>query len=378
LIPDARVFLSHSSRDKDFARHLAEDLKRHGATVWLDEAALEPGGRWKQQLKRAISDNDFVVVVLTPASVHSKWVKYEVDSALSQGAKEGRVKLIPLLFEDCDVPRELRNLQLVDFTKQDSYEHGLKRLVETFERSWTRPRHQRRPWTKKNLRLALRAGLLRDFNGQLVFGPRVAERSRTYGARWLRGRPIYTRDRVFNDWKEYAGLSLLHAVDQSAGLTDKEEVTAVHECHERLLDFYLDLATRVGVLNTSEGKLKLSDQMAAEMQEWIPRLNELGFIEDAAGDGRAAVTMLFVELIRERLIERIPEMSSFAEALGIVIHHSFGFWTGWSGRVSDETDERGARAGNRKVERKVQRARKKRQRDHVGGPILIGKPTSDV
>lgn len=328
MIPNARVFLSHSSQDKAFARRLSEDLKRHGATVWLDEAALQPAVRWKQQLDNAISDNDFVIVVLTPDSVDSKWVQYEINQALAHGEREGRSKLIPLLKKECDVPRALRHLHLVDFSVRGSYRRSLRRLIEIFERSWTHPRHQRRPWTKKNLRLALRAGILREFNGQLVFGARVAERLRTYGARWLRGRPIYFSDHVFNDWQEYSGISVLHSIDQNADLTEEEEISLAHESHQHLLDFLLDLGTGIGVLEDDLEVVKVSEEMGAEMHEWIPRLNELGFNEDTDGEIRAATTMLFVELIRERLIERIPEMTSFAEPLGIVIHDAFGFWSG--------------------------------------------------
>jgi hypothetical protein len=336
MIPNARVFLSHSSHDKAFARRLGEDLKRHGAKVWLDEAALEPGGRWRQQLDTAIADNDFIIAVLTPSSVDSEWVHYEIDQAMAQGEREGRIKLIPLLREHCNVPPELIQLQLINFVGPGSYRRGLHRLIETFERAWTHSRHQRRPWTKKNMRLALRTGVLREFNGQLVFGARVAERLRTYGAQWLRGRSIYFSDRVFADWKEYSGVSVLHAIDRSAGITEQQEVALAHESHQHLLDFLLDLGTGAGVLVDDPDVVKVSDEMADEMQQWIPRLDELGFAEDTGGELRAAATMLFVELIRERLIARIPEMASFAEPLGIVIHESFGFWTGWGERIDPE------------------------------------------
>ncbi len=338
MIPNVRVFLSHSSQDKSFARRLAGDLKRHGATAWLDEAALEPGGRWKPQLKKAISGHDFVVVVLTPASVDSTWVQFEIDEALAQGTQAGRVKLIPLLLKDCTVPPALREIQAVHFVKRGSYPRGLQRLVWTLERSWAHPRHQRRPWTKKNLKLALDVGVLRDFNGQLVFSAEVAERLRTYGARWLRGRPIYFSDEVFSDWKEYSGLAVLHAIEDGR-LTEEEEVSLAHEAHERLLDFLLDLGVATGVLEDDPDTVKLSEDMGEEMQQFIPRLGELGFHEDTGGELRAATTMLFVELIRNRLIERIPEMVSFAEPLGIVIHNAFGFWTGWNELTAQDYNE---------------------------------------
>lgn len=352
MIPNARVFLSHSSQDKAFTRRLSDDLKRNGARVWLDEAALEPGVQWKQQLDRAIVDNDFVIAVLTPVSIESTWVQYEIRRALAHGEREGRIKLIPLLLRRCNVPPELARLQLVDFSKRGSYARGLRRLIETFERSWTHSRHQRRPWTKKNERIALRTGILREFNGQLVFGARVAERLRTYGRRWLRGCPIYFSEHVFSDFKEYSGVAVLHAIDKSAGITDKEEIDLAYESHQHLVDFLLDLGAGTGVLEDDPKDVKVGAQISTEVQDWIPRLNELGFADDAGGDPRAAVTLLFIELIRERLIASIPEMASFAEPLGIVINSTFGFWTRWTADDdSDSHDERNDR------ERKVSRAR---------------------
>jgi hypothetical protein len=354
MIPFAKIFLSHSSKDKPFARRLAEDLKRYGATLWLDEEVLEPGGLWKRQLGKSLSDNDFVVVILSPASINSAWVQYEVDQALAQGKREGRIKLVPVLHKGCNIPRKLQQLQVVDFSEVGSYRRCLQRLIWTFERSWTHPRHQRRPWTKRCLRLALSAGVLREFNGQIVFGASVAERLRIYGARWLRGRPVYFSDHVFSGWEEYSGVSVLHAIDRSARLTVKEEVSLAHESHEHLLDFLLDLGAAAGVLEDSLEMVKLSEEMSAEMQKWLPRVNDLGFTEETGGELRAAVTLLFVELIRERLISRVPEMASFAEPLGIVIHDTFGFWTGWNSRAENnlrrakirvKPNKRGSRSG---------------------------------
>ena len=132
---------------------------------------------------------------------------------------------------------------------------------------------------------------------------------------------------------------MLHAIDRSAGLTEEEEVSLAHESHQHLLDFLLDLGTGAGVLEDNLEVVKVSEEMGAEMKEWIPRLNEFGFAEDTGGEPRAAVTMLFVDLIRERLISRIPEMASFAEPLGIVIHNTFGFWTGWEARPEPDSRE---------------------------------------
>ncbi len=55
----SKVFLSHSSVDKPFARKLAADLRANGHTVWIDEAEIIMRFfDWK--IREGIDDVDFV------------------------------------------------------------------------------------------------------------------------------------------------------------------------------------------------------------------------------------------------------------------------------------------------------------------------------
>jgi hypothetical protein len=110
-------------------------------------------------------------------------------------------------------------------------------------------------------------------------------------------------------------------------LTGDQEVEAATEAHEHFVDFLLDLATRGGIMDETGGVLSLNGELGEEMSGQIGRVVELGFAGEVE-DLRAAATLLFIELIRERLLDRIPSKASFAEALGTVIHNMLGFWTG--------------------------------------------------
>jgi predicted esterase len=59
------VFLSHSSRDKDLARRIAEDLKSHSIEVWFDEWEIRVGHSISQMIERGLEKADFVAVLLT-------------------------------------------------------------------------------------------------------------------------------------------------------------------------------------------------------------------------------------------------------------------------------------------------------------------------
>jgi Cdc6-like AAA superfamily ATPase len=73
-------FVSHSSRDKDTARKLREDLTKEGIATWLDDDIL-PGEEWDSAIKTAITQSLAVLYLVSPASHTSKMVAAELDVA---------------------------------------------------------------------------------------------------------------------------------------------------------------------------------------------------------------------------------------------------------------------------------------------------------
>jgi hypothetical protein len=125
----ASVFLSHTARDKPFARQLAHDLRSSGATVWLDEAELLLGDSLIEKIGSAISAVDYLAVILSPASVASAWVQKEVQLSMTQEVHGRRVKVLPLLYEKCDVPPFLQDKLYADLTEPRLYGVGLAMLL---------------------------------------------------------------------------------------------------------------------------------------------------------------------------------------------------------------------------------------------------------
>lgn len=120
----APAFVSYSRADAEFSLKLAEDLKAGGANVWLDQLDIEPGERWARAVQTALSSAPRVLVILSPASVNSTNVEDEIAFAL-----EKRKKVIPILYQDCEVPFQLVPFQYVDF--RADYARGLGRLLKT-------------------------------------------------------------------------------------------------------------------------------------------------------------------------------------------------------------------------------------------------------
>ena len=105
----AQVFISYSRKDLDFVEKLASDLKEAGLEVWYDLSNLHGGSRWSKEIASAIRASKFVLIVLSPESVSSKWVEEEFLFA-SQLNK----KIIPLLFKKCELPFGYHALQAID------------------------------------------------------------------------------------------------------------------------------------------------------------------------------------------------------------------------------------------------------------------------
>jgi tetratricopeptide (TPR) repeat protein len=108
------VFLSHSSKDKAFVRDLADFLGTDGLIkVWLDEREIAPGQNIPGCIAEGL-DSDFILLILSPDSVDSNWVKEEWTDAFWEQTNNRKTKLVGLLYRDCQIPRLLRNKKYFD------------------------------------------------------------------------------------------------------------------------------------------------------------------------------------------------------------------------------------------------------------------------
>jgi len=82
------VFISYARQDGEaFATALRRRLEKEQPeiTLWQDRAQLEGGIGWWMQITEALDNVDFLVLVLTPAAVHSPVVRQEWRYARQHG-----------------------------------------------------------------------------------------------------------------------------------------------------------------------------------------------------------------------------------------------------------------------------------------------------
>jgi hypothetical protein len=75
------IFISHTTTDDEFARELREALEAQGLRVWTDSRNLRGGMKLNPEIERAIEQARQVLVVLSPETQNSPWVRKEIRKA---------------------------------------------------------------------------------------------------------------------------------------------------------------------------------------------------------------------------------------------------------------------------------------------------------
>lgn len=121
------IFLSYSRADVSVMNRVRNVLENHAIAVWTDEG-LTPGTEsWKTTIEEAIRSATGMVVILSPHSYKSKWVKRELGYAIAQG-----VRIFPILADGDEsnaIPIELINSQWVDIRGKPNAADRLEKLV---------------------------------------------------------------------------------------------------------------------------------------------------------------------------------------------------------------------------------------------------------
>lgn len=108
-----KLFLSYARADYSFAHRLVEHLKQYGASGWMDNADISAGNAVASAIRSALQESSAVVVLVSPDSLRSPWVEFEVGAAAALG-----LPIIPVVVGgkgvENDLPEPLRGIVLLD------------------------------------------------------------------------------------------------------------------------------------------------------------------------------------------------------------------------------------------------------------------------
>lgn len=122
------VFISYARSNAITMRYVRKVLQEAGLSTWTDHEEIEPGHEsWINAIEDGIAHSCCVVVILTPASIQSKWVRQERLYAEQLGKK-----IFPILAEDTIIPIDLNTYQYADIRGDDD-EIKIQRLIKAIK-----------------------------------------------------------------------------------------------------------------------------------------------------------------------------------------------------------------------------------------------------
>lgn len=122
------IFISYSSPDKAVARSLAVMLDQLGYSVWYDDWAIGPGDSIVGKISEGLARKDMLIVLLSPSSVRSLWVRRELNTALMSQLSGQAVKVVPVMTKKCSIPTILKDIKYIDMTQ--GLQKGFVQLLE--------------------------------------------------------------------------------------------------------------------------------------------------------------------------------------------------------------------------------------------------------
>ena len=76
------------------------DLQAEGVRCWFAPEDLKIGDRFQERIEESVRVYDKVMIVLSDASVKSRWVEREVNAAMEREGRENRPFLFPIRIDE--------------------------------------------------------------------------------------------------------------------------------------------------------------------------------------------------------------------------------------------------------------------------------------
>ena len=123
-------FISYSRADTAQQHKIVAELRRRGVNVWVDTENLVPGSpAWEREIEKSIRGTSGVIVLLSPESNNSAWVRREISFA-----EENDKRIFPVLIhgdENDSIPLRLSSHQRVDLRR--NYDKSLDELANALK-----------------------------------------------------------------------------------------------------------------------------------------------------------------------------------------------------------------------------------------------------
>jgi len=116
-----KVFISYSWEDSNVVNALAKALDHVRVPYFLDKKDIEWGDELPSKISDGLADSSYLLVVLSPASLKSQWVPYEIGQAIAL-----RKRVLPFLTHP--------SIEIPSFLRQFRFETDIENVASFFAR----------------------------------------------------------------------------------------------------------------------------------------------------------------------------------------------------------------------------------------------------
>lgn len=162
-----KIFISHSSVDKAWVRRFEKRLLAEGYDTWLDEKEIDVGDALAAKISEGLRDAKVVVVVVSAATLASRWLRYELDIA-TERMVSGHCRVLPVLIDDVEVPPEIAGRLYADM--RPKRRGGFAKVLRTLESEAARYPEPATPLTMDSDDAWIRKQAYEKFLGSLADG----------------------------------------------------------------------------------------------------------------------------------------------------------------------------------------------------------------
>jgi len=101
--------------DHEFARRLTGELRLGGITPWIDDVDMSAGVFLVNRISHTARPVDFLIPVISAASVGSDWVHHELKTAITRTFNGRHIVVLPAKVDGTALPDFLTSLSCIDF-----------------------------------------------------------------------------------------------------------------------------------------------------------------------------------------------------------------------------------------------------------------------
>ncbi len=153
-----KVFISYAREDFEIARKLSHDLRNAGVNTWLDKENILPGQVWKGEIRQAIRECRYFLVLISSNSVSERgYVHKELKFALEilDELPSNDIFIIPVRIDNVvPINERLMDIHHVDLFSS-YYSQGLEKILRAVIPEAAKPRESKSSLNQKMIFLII-------------------------------------------------------------------------------------------------------------------------------------------------------------------------------------------------------------------------------